>query len=77
MSDQDTDTGRKDGQNPAESRETGTENGGSDARPRSEKRPSWHVSCPECEHGQLETSDAVYADCDSCDAAVLRTEVGI
>lgn len=37
----------------------------------------WPVSCPECEHGQLRVSDAVYADCGNCDAAVLRNEVGI
>jgi len=43
----------------------------------SEKRPSRPVSCPDCDHGTLRTSDAVYADCDNCDAAVLRTEVGI
>jgi len=42
-----------------------------------DSRASRQVSCPVCEHGQLETSDAVYADCDNCDAAVLRTEVGI
>jgi len=37
MSDQDTDTGRKDGRKSTESRESGTENDGSDARPKSEK----------------------------------------
>lgn len=35
------------------------------------------VPCPECGHGTLRVSDAVYADCDGCDAAVLRTEVGL
>jgi len=43
----------------------------------SDKRPSRSVSCPDCGHGTLRASDAVYADCDNCDAAVLRTEVGI
>jgi len=40
MSDQDTDTGRKVGQNSDESRESGTENDESDARPKSENTPS-------------------------------------
>jgi len=35
------------------------------------------VDCPDCEHGELEIADAVYADCNNCDAAVLRTELGI
>jgi len=35
------------------------------------------VPCPECEHGRVRVSDAVYADCDNCDAAVLRNEAGI
>lgn len=35
------------------------------------------VPCPDCDNGTLQVSDAVYADCDNCDAAALRTEVGI
>lgn len=35
------------------------------------------VPCPDCEHGTLQVSDAIYADCDTCDAAVLRNEVGL
>jgi len=35
------------------------------------------IPCPDCDHGRLRVSDGVYADCDNCDAAVLRTEVGI
>jgi len=35
------------------------------------------IPCPECDHGRLRVSDAVYADCDNCDAAVERREVGI
>lgn len=35
------------------------------------------IPCPECEHGTLQVSDAIYADCNNCDAAVERREVGI
>lgn len=33
--------------------------------------------CPECEDGTLYVADAIFADCDSCNAAVLRNEVGL
>lgn len=42
--------------------------------PKEVNRP---IPCPDCEHGELEVSDAVFADCDTCDAAVLRIEVGV
>lgn len=35
------------------------------------------IPCTDCGHGKLRATDAVYADCDNCDAAVLRNEVGI
>jgi uncharacterized protein (DUF983 family) len=35
------------------------------------------IACPECECGRLRVFDAVYADCDNCDAAVERREVGL
>lgn len=38
---------------------------------------SRRVPCPECDHGELLVSDGVYAECDTCDAAVQRTEAGI
>jgi len=34
------------------------------------------VPYPECEHGYLFVADGVYAECNNCDAAVLRREVG-
>jgi len=33
--------------------------------------------CPDCEHGEVEATDEVHAECDTCDALVFRTEVGI
>lgn len=36
----------------------------------------WHP-CPECSDGRLKVADAVYADCDGCDAAILRNDVGL
>lgn len=40
-------------------------------------RTAGRVECPECEDGRLRVSDAIYADCDNCDAAVERHEVGL
>jgi len=35
------------------------------------------IPCPECDHGRLTVSDAIFAECDNCDAEPLRNEVGI
>jgi predicted RNA-binding Zn-ribbon protein involved in translation (DUF1610 family) len=34
-------------------------------------------ACPDCGQDELRVSDAVYADCENCGAAVLRNEVGL
>lgn len=47
------------------------------SRNRHSMRGKNRVPCPDCEHGTLQVSDGVYADCDNCDAAVLRHEVGL
>jgi len=35
------------------------------------------VRCTECEHGTIRVRDAIYANCDNCDAVFERNEVGI
>lgn len=34
-------------------------------------------ACPECDDGRLEVSDAIFADCDTCEATIRRDEVGV
>jgi len=46
-------------------------------RCRSEVDGAGRVSCTDCENGTLRVSDGIYAECDDCDAVVLRTEAGI